>query len=60
MLEHGDSTAEAPAAARQARKELAADGWDAPALARVVEIVAQRSAWLVEIAASPPSPVHGD
>ncbi len=51
---------DAPAAARQARKDLVADGWDAPVLARVVEIVEQRSAWLVEIAASSPSPVRGD
>ncbi|MGO9448577.1 MAG: type II toxin-antitoxin system HipA family toxin [Solirubrobacteraceae bacterium] len=44
--------AEAPAAARQARKDLAADGWDAPVLARVIETVEQRAAWLMEIAAS--------
>jgi serine/threonine-protein kinase HipA len=43
--------AEAPAAARQARSALAADGWEAPVLSRIVEIVEQRAAWLEEIAA---------
>jgi serine/threonine-protein kinase HipA len=42
---------EAPPAARQARKTLAADGWEAPVLLRIVEIVEQRAARLMEIAA---------
>ncbi len=46
---------EAPAAARQARSALAADGWEDPVLLRIVEIVEQRAAWLTEIAA-PSSP----
>lgn len=44
--------AQAPVAAHQARSELAAAGWEAPVLLRIVEIVEQRAAWLTEIAAS--------
>jgi serine/threonine-protein kinase HipA len=41
----------APAAARQAQTSLAADGWDAPVLARIVETVDRRAARTLEIAA---------
>jgi serine/threonine-protein kinase HipA len=51
--------AEAPAAARQVRNVLAADGWDAPVLARVVEVVEQRADLLTEIAAARPPRVGG-
>jgi serine/threonine-protein kinase HipA len=51
--------AEAPAAVRQVRDDLAADGWDAPVLARVVEIVERRADLLTEIAASSPPRVGG-
>ncbi len=43
--------AAAPAAAREARAQLASEGWDAPVLARVVETVERRAARLLEIAA---------
>lgn len=42
---------DAPAAAHQAQKALLADGWEAPVLLRIVEIVEQRATWLMEIAA---------
>ncbi len=43
--------AAAPAAAHQARHDLADEGWDAPVLTRVVETVERRAARLLEIAA---------
>jgi serine/threonine-protein kinase HipA len=42
---------EAPLAARSARSALAKDGWDAPVLERIVEIVEQRASWLTGITA---------
>ena len=43
---------EAPAAVRAARAELAAEGWDAPVLARIVTVVEQRAKRLEGIAAA--------
>ena len=45
----------APAAARHAREALVASGWDAPVLARVVEVLDRRAEWLMELTA-PTSP----
>jgi serine/threonine-protein kinase HipA len=45
----------APVAAREARETLAAGGWDAPVLVRVVEVLEQRASWLMELTA-PTSP----
>ncbi|HWI21691.1 MAG TPA: type II toxin-antitoxin system HipA family toxin [Baekduia sp.] len=39
----------ASAAARDLRTEFAADGWDAPVLARIVEIVDERAEWLAAL-----------
>jgi serine/threonine-protein kinase HipA len=44
--------AQAPAAARETRSELAAEGWDAPVLERIVGIVEERAGWLADVAAS--------
>ncbi len=41
---------EAPAAVRDARETLAGEGWEAPVLLRVAEIVERRAAQLTEIA----------
>jgi hypothetical protein len=41
---------EAPAAVRDAREMLAGEGWEAPVLLRVAEIVERRAAQLTEIA----------
>lgn len=40
---------DAPNAAASAHEHLADRGWDAPVLGRIVEIVQQRSRWLVQI-----------
>jgi serine/threonine-protein kinase HipA len=48
----------APAAAHQARGDLAAAGWEAPVLARVVDTVERRAARLIEIAAPGPRRVR--
>lgn len=45
---------EAPSAAHQVRNVLVADGWDAPVLTRVVEIVERRTGLLTEIAVPTP------
>jgi serine/threonine-protein kinase HipA len=45
----------APAAARDARATLAGDGWDAPVLGRIVEIVDRRAA-LLEAMTAPAQP----
>jgi serine/threonine-protein kinase HipA len=45
---------DAPAAAHQARRTLAAEGWEAPVLIRIVEIVEKRAKRLMEIAAPAP------
>jgi hypothetical protein len=42
-------------AARHAREALVASGWDAPVLARVVEVLDRRAEWLMELTA-PTSP----
>jgi len=47
---HADA---APAAALEARADLAAKGWDAPVLDRIGGIVEQRARWLRELAAPP-------
>ena len=39
-------------AARKVRRELAIDGWDAPILDTVIEIVDKRSGWLTDLATS--------
>jgi serine/threonine-protein kinase HipA len=44
--------ADAPAAARETRTELARAGWGAPILERIVEIVDERARWLAEAAAA--------
>jgi len=41
----------APSAAQQARASLAEEGWDAPVLIRIVEIVEKRASRMMEIAA---------
>jgi serine/threonine-protein kinase HipA len=42
---------DAPAAARQVREELQRDGWQAPVLDRIVEIVDRRAGWLADLTA---------
>jgi serine/threonine-protein kinase HipA len=41
----------APGAARAARAELAADGWDNPVFNIIIDIIDRRSAWLADLAA---------
>jgi serine/threonine-protein kinase HipA len=40
---------DAPGAARNAREELIDAGWDASILARIVELIADRARWLVDL-----------
>ncbi len=47
-----EMAAQAPAATRETRSELAAEGWDAPVLERIVGIVEERAGWLENIASS--------
>ena len=42
---------DAPRAARDARAALVAEGWDAPVLDRIVQIVEQRAGWLEDLSA---------
>lgn len=48
--------AAAPFAAREARAALAGDGWDAPVLDRVVELVDRRAELLRDLTAPAPAP----
>ena len=47
--------AAAPAHADAARAQLAADGWDAPVLGRIVEVIEQRAGWLREMTRRTPA-----
>lgn len=50
--------ADARGAARASRDALAAGGWDAPVLERMLTIVDQRAGWLAELAASTAAPAR--
>jgi serine/threonine-protein kinase HipA len=43
--------ADAPVAVRETCSELEQEGWDAPVLKRIVEVVDERASWLADIAA---------
>jgi serine/threonine-protein kinase HipA len=42
---------DAPGTARNARQELIDTGWDAPILARIVELIDERAQWLLDLTA---------
>jgi serine/threonine-protein kinase HipA len=48
----------APHAARKVRGELAVDGWDAPVLDAIIEIVDKRSSWLTDLATPSRAPAR--
>jgi hypothetical protein len=43
---------DAPGAAQNAREQLIETGWDAPILARIVELIDERAQWLLDLTAA--------
>lgn len=50
---------DAPGAARNAREQPIASGWDAPILGTIIELIDKRAQWLLDVTVAPGVSPHG-